>query len=257
MKRPLETAWGQIEPRGTCKYLGVTLDSKLKWKEHVQEIRRKTTTTVNALSCLGSSTWGIRLAEMRKIYRGVAVPQMMFACSLWSNPGGSKGPCTDATLNTLKTIQARAARSICGAFKATSRPALDVEAHLLPIEHQMWKHNTEALGRMLTSDGLPELSGLAEACDRPCQRKTKYKSPLCAIIHQRRAEGAVDLSDREKVLPFVAPPWWQGATIHIAPNDDDARSQHDKVAVTTFASTQMGAAYKATQVQLQCGRQNN
>ncbi len=138
VKRPLDTAWGQIKPETTCKYLGVTLDSKLKWKEHIQEIHRKTTSTVNALGCLGSSTWGIRLADMRKIYRGVAVPQMMYACSLWSNPGGKKGTYTDKTLNTLKTIQARAARYICGAFKTSSRPALDIETHLLPIEHQIW-----------------------------------------------------------------------------------------------------------------------
>jgi ribonuclease HI len=230
-KRPLDTAWGKIEPKTTCKYLGVTLDSKLKWKEHVQEIRRKTTNTVNALSCLGSSTWGIRLADIRKIYRGVALPQMMYACSLWSNPGGSTDTYTDATLNTLKAIQARAARAICGAFKATSRPALDVETHLLPIEHQIWKHNTEAVGRMLTSDGLPELSGLAEECSRVGQqKKVTHKSPLSSIIHRLRADGAIDLSDREKIAPFVAPPWWQGATIHIAPNDDEARAQHDRIA---------------------------
>jgi hypothetical protein len=104
VKRPLETSWGKITPKETCKYLGVTLDRKLKWREHVQEIRRKTTKTVNALSCLGSSTWSVRLADMRKIYRGGAVPQMMYACSLWSNPGESKGTCTRTTLDILKVI---------------------------------------------------------------------------------------------------------------------------------------------------------
>lgn len=231
VKRQLDTAWGKIKPKTTCKYLGVTFDSKLKWKEHVREIHRKTTNTVNALSCLGSSTWGVRLADMRKIYRGVALPQIMYACSLWSNPGGSKGTYTHTTLNTLKVIQARAARAICGAFKATSRPALDVEAYLLPIEHQIWKHNTEALGRMLTSDNIPELSGLADESNPPGQRRQAiHKSPLSSIIHQRRVDGAVDLSNREKIAPFVTPPWWQGATIHIATNDDEARSQHDEIA---------------------------
>ena len=230
VKRPLDTAWGKIKPRATCKYLGVTLDSKLKWKEHVQEIRRKTTNTVNALGCLGSSTWGVSLADMRKIYRGVAVPQMMYACSLWSNPGGSKGIYTDKTLNMLKAVQARAARSICGAFKATSRPALDVETHLLPIEHQIWKHNAEAVGRMLTCDGLPELSGLAEERRQMGrQRKATHISPLSSIIHRIRTDDAVQFSSREKITPFVTPPWWQGAAIHIASSDDEAITQHDRI----------------------------
>jgi hypothetical protein len=39
-----------------CKYLGLAMDSKLQWKEHLYEVRRKATKTVNALSCLGGST---------------------------------------------------------------------------------------------------------------------------------------------------------------------------------------------------------
>ena len=229
VNRPLNTAWGQIKPKTTCKYLGVILDSKLRWREHVQEIRRKTTNTVNALGCLGSSTWGVSLADMRKIYRGVAIPQMMYACSLWSNPGGNKGTTTEHTLETLRAIQARAARSICGAFRATSRAALDIETHLLPVEQQIWKHNTETLGRMLTSDGFPEMSALADEPDPSTHRRTAKISPLRAIIKQARAENAVELADREKIPAFVAPPWWHGADIQIASGDEEAHAQHDEI----------------------------
>jgi hypothetical protein len=51
----------------------------------------------------------------------------------------------------LQNIQARAARTICGAFKATSKAALDVEAFLLPIEQQIWKHNADVVTRLLSS----------------------------------------------------------------------------------------------------------
>lgn len=81
VERPLRSTWGTIAAKTTCKYLGITLDRKLKWKEHIEEVCRKATKTVNTLSSLGSSIWGVRMAEMRKIYRGVAVPQMMYACS--------------------------------------------------------------------------------------------------------------------------------------------------------------------------------
>jgi hypothetical protein len=37
-------------------------------------------------------------------------------------------------MDALQSIQASAARSICGAYKATSRAALDIEALLLPVE---------------------------------------------------------------------------------------------------------------------------
>lgn len=84
-----------------CKYLGIVLDGKLQWKEHIEEIRRKTSKTVNALSSLGSSTWCISLLEARKIYyRGVTL-QIMYACSIWSNAGMRGKPYTSKTLNNL------------------------------------------------------------------------------------------------------------------------------------------------------------
>jgi len=58
---PIQTEWGEIKPSPTCKYLGLTLDTKLKWREHVETIRQKATRTVHTLSSLGSSTWGVRL----------------------------------------------------------------------------------------------------------------------------------------------------------------------------------------------------
>jgi len=92
------------------------MDTKLQWKAHIEEIRRKTTKTVNALSCLGGSTWGVGLMDMRGIYEGTALPQMMYTCSIWSN-GSTKGKTyTGKTLEALRSVQARAARTICGAW---------------------------------------------------------------------------------------------------------------------------------------------
>ncbi|EGU72833.1 hypothetical protein FOXB_16658, partial [Fusarium oxysporum f. sp. conglutinans Fo5176] len=76
VEEPLQTRWGMIEPKKTCKYLGLIMDSTLTWKQHIDEVQRKVTKTVNALGSLGGSTWGVTMREMRKIYKGVAVPQM-------------------------------------------------------------------------------------------------------------------------------------------------------------------------------------
>ncbi|KAH7115559.1 hypothetical protein EDB81DRAFT_611680, partial [Dactylonectria macrodidyma] len=134
IQHPLQTAWGEIPAKPTCKYLGLIMDSALQWKPHVDEIRRKATKTISALSSLGSSTWGFTLQDMRKIYRGVVVPQIIYACSAWSNSNWRTRnmPYTSKTLAQLQRLQARAARAISGAFKATSAPALDIETYLLP-----------------------------------------------------------------------------------------------------------------------------
>ncbi|KAK0370669.1 zinc knuckle [Colletotrichum limetticola] len=112
-----------------------------------KETERKVTNTITALSSLGSSTWGVMTREMRMIYKGVAIPQMMYACSLWSNSGWGEMGYTKRALNRLQRLQARAARAMCGAYSATSCPALDVGMHLRPVEQQIWKHNIDTISR--------------------------------------------------------------------------------------------------------------
>lgn len=36
---PIQTEWGEIRPATTCKYLGLTMDSKLKWRDHMENIK--------------------------------------------------------------------------------------------------------------------------------------------------------------------------------------------------------------------------
>ncbi|KAI3322889.1 hypothetical protein HD806DRAFT_119821 [Xylariaceae sp. AK1471] len=83
--------------------------------------------------------------------------QMLYACSVWSNANIRGKGYTNKTLEMLQAMQARAARVISGAFKATSRPALDIETCLLPAKQQIWKHNAETIGRVLSSQYIPEL----------------------------------------------------------------------------------------------------
>ena len=147
---PIQTEWGEIKPSPTCKYLGVTLDTKLRWKDHVGTIGQKATRTVHMLGSLGSFTWSVRPQDMRRLYETTALSQMMYACSIWSitNLNDKKHGYTHKTVDALRSIQARAARSICGVYRVTLRVALNVETFLLPIEQQIWKHNVDVITRL-------------------------------------------------------------------------------------------------------------
>ncbi|WQF90359.1 Putative reverse transcriptase domain, ribonuclease H domain, ribonuclease H-like superfamily [Colletotrichum destructivum] len=211
---PLQSQWGEIEPKTTCKYLGLTMDSTLKWKPHINETERKVTNIITALSSPGSSTWGVRTREMRIIYKGVAIPQMMYACSLWSNSGWGEKGYTKKTLHRVQRLQARAARAISGAYRATSFPALDVEMHLLPVEQQIWKHNIDTISR----------TGMAGA---PARRGRKM-SPRQTIT-KRLLDGQEAISQEpEHILPFVTPLWWQGPRIHIVGGAEQAEKEHQR-----------------------------
>jgi hypothetical protein len=207
------------------------MDSKLQWKEHLDEVRRKATKTVNALSCLGGSTWGVTFADVRKLYEATALPQMMYACSIWSNASTKGKTYTKKTLNILQSIQARAARSICGAYKATSRAALDIEAYLLPIEQQIWRHNADLITRLLSCKHIADISGLQRRrpqlaiAGRPTVRHSdSWQKMYDHMASQRRQ----DFDAQEFITPFITPPWRQGPRAHIHKAADKARSRHNR-----------------------------
>lgn len=215
--KPLQTRWGEIKPSHTCKYLGLTMDTQLRWRQHVDEIERKVSKTIAALSCLGNSAWGVRTKEMRTIYRGVAVPQMMYACSAWSNADWASKGYTNKTLRKLQSLQGRGARVMSGAYRATSLPALDVEMHLLPVEQQIWKHNVEALGRIIAP-----VSRLL----RPVRGRRRKITTSEAINKTIQDRNGPNIQTQERIGPFVTPPWWQGPQIYIEETADKARKKH-------------------------------
>lgn len=128
---------GSIAPRITSRYLGLTMDEELKWNIHIQEIKTKATKSIGALASLAGSTWGMSLKDMRRIYQATIVPQILYGCSAWSIAKDTRLGYTKKTMNTLNSLQAKAARIISGAFKATSGPALDSELFLLPMAQQI------------------------------------------------------------------------------------------------------------------------
>jgi hypothetical protein len=229
----IHTDWGEIKPAPTCKYLGLTLDTKLTWREHVETIRQKATRTVHTLSSLGSSTWGVRLQDMRRLYEAIAVPQMMYACSVWSNANlnDKKRGYTHKTLDALRSIQARAARSICGAYRVTSRAALDVETFLLPIEQQIWKHNADVITRLSSSRAIAKT-----ACYEPREpvpvvidkNYRAHKTPWQRAYEALRSRQVRDLDKQEAIPPFITPPWRRGPHTYIDNNADKARERHDR-----------------------------
>lgn len=78
-----------IEASPSCRYLGVQMDTKLRWDYHREKVEAGATKRLSALSALASSTWGAGTINLRQVYRAMIIPQMLYGCSAWHIP--SKG----------------------------------------------------------------------------------------------------------------------------------------------------------------------
>lgn len=65
------------------RYLGVTLDSKLRWRSHIERQARKAIATFWACRRMFSSTWGLKPAVVKWIHTAIIEPQVTYASIVW------------------------------------------------------------------------------------------------------------------------------------------------------------------------------
>lgn len=151
--------------------LGVEIDNQLKWKPHLEQIKMRASKST-ALSCLAGSTWGGKLKTIRLLYQSIVIPQLTYCCSVWYPPPNEPGH-RKYVLKSLQSIQGRALKVVTGAFKATSLPALDIEAFVLPIQQKLDKLSCESLLQIASCQRYKTV-----VTQRPRTSKNKIISPL-------------------------------------------------------------------------------
>lgn len=118
-------------------------------------------------------------------------------------------------------MQARAAKVITGAFRATSKSALDVKTYLLPIKHRLDKLTSEA---MLCISATSTLKIVVEGRSK---RKKRAKTPLEIVTRRFEHRTGQSILNLERIILYVTAPWWISPIFRIAQNKDEGKKQHD------------------------------
>ena len=89
-----------------CKYLGITLQSYLKWDRHIQE------KIANANSILGLLQRNIKVSSIHikeLAYKALVRPKLEYACTVWL-------PWQQYLIDNIEKVQRRAARYVCNVY---------------------------------------------------------------------------------------------------------------------------------------------
>jgi hypothetical protein len=111
------------------KYLGVTLDSKLNWNQHLQKIINKSQTTFAVVGCICGKKWGLRLNMVHWLYTRVIRPSILHGAIVWWSKVMQKTAKTQ-----LGRIQRMACLAITGAMKSTPTTAMEILLNLTPLD---------------------------------------------------------------------------------------------------------------------------
>ena len=96
----------------TVKFLGITFDKGLTWKQHILQLRSRCQSDLRLLSLISRNIWGCDLTTLRALYISLILSKLDYGCFLFSEA-------SDSNLVTLDRIQYSACRIILGAYRPT------------------------------------------------------------------------------------------------------------------------------------------
>lgn len=115
LPKPIKVGGMTIELSGSVKFLGVTLDSKLSFKDHITNITKKATANLMQCKRAVGPTWGLTPKASRWIYLTVVRPILAYSSVVWVNALN-----TQTNTNKLERVQRLALLMITGAMPSTS-----------------------------------------------------------------------------------------------------------------------------------------
>ncbi len=123
--RSLKVAWNRIDLENTThpKYLGVTLDRTLSYKQHIHNTKMKVATRNNLLKKLANSKWGTNASTIRTTALALCYSVAEYASPVWERSKHTS--LLDPELN-------QACRSITGCLKPTNVEDLYLLAGIAP-----------------------------------------------------------------------------------------------------------------------------
>jgi hypothetical protein len=72
-----------LEQVTTMKYLGIIIDHKFRFKEHINYAVERCTKLIHSLSKMAKISWGIKHEAMKTIYKGAILPLLLYGAPVW------------------------------------------------------------------------------------------------------------------------------------------------------------------------------
>lgn len=152
---PIHVNSTPINPSSSCIYLGLTIDTKLNWREHVT---KKCTCIKRLLFIVNKCcrlTWGISREKLITIYKSIFVPKLLYGCIVWGGASRQKW-----CIKLLWAAQRPLIIAISRSFRTNSTLSALVLANISPLYYSI----KERIGlKVLLQDDFPiALSSSAE-----------------------------------------------------------------------------------------------
>jgi ribonuclease HI len=122
----INTKYGTLKVSDSARYLGIILDSKLLWKQQIDNLEKRCKSPMNIIKSVACVSWGAEPACLLKIYRALILSKLQNSAFLWQQAN-------EKSRKQLDFIQNSAMRKILGALHSTPIHSMQAETNLLPL----------------------------------------------------------------------------------------------------------------------------
>jgi len=113
----------------TVRYLGVTLDPRQSYWDHVLSLKEKNKDMFTRLRRMTSANWGMGRNAARTIYTAVFMPRITYAAEIWERTCSLK-----KCIKLLGSIQRDPLRAMTSCYRTASTNCLSAVAGVLPLD---------------------------------------------------------------------------------------------------------------------------
>ena len=214
-----------VAPQGHVKILGVLMDTRLKYKEHIARAASKGLEAAMELRRLR----GLSPATARQLFTSTVAPVVDYASNVWMHAF------KDKAIGPINRVQRVGAQAIVGTFLTVATSVAEAEAHIATAQHRFCRRAVKMWTDMHT---LPETNPLRRSTDRIRKFRRYHRSPL---YHVAEALKHIDMETLETINPFTLAPWEERVQTDI---DEPQESQTEaggrmQIAVSSSARNEL------------------
>lgn len=162
----------RIPYANSAKYLGMNLDAKLRWKEHVKKKRQELNIKLKKMQWLLGRHSQLSLHNKLLIYKQVLKPVWTYGVQLWG--------CTKKTnVKMIQTFQNKVLRSICNAPWYARNDDIHRDLGVPTVVEEIKLHATKHKKRLATHSNVEVLPLLRTCQDQRRLKRTKPCDLMC------------------------------------------------------------------------------
>jgi ribonuclease HI len=188
---PFNIKGQDVLPKTHVKILGVIMDVKIKYKEHIAQASSKGLEAALELKRLR----GLSPATARQLFTSTVVPVVDYASNVWMHA------CTNRLKGPINRVQRLGAQAIVGTFLTVATSVAEAESGIAPAQDRFWRRVIKLWTDIHT---LPDSNPLRRKTSKMRRFRRQFRSPLYDV-----AEVLKDLAmeELETIQPFTLAPW--------------------------------------------------